>query len=65
MSVVAAAIVLGLVVVGFIRTRWLRPSGAVVCVVFGLVLGGTPAGPVVNSTRNDFGGWAYGQLRSV
>ena len=65
MSVVATALVLGLVIAGLVRTRWLRPSGAVVCIVFGMVLGGTPVGPTLNDGLNDFGGWAYGQLRSV
>ncbi len=65
MSVVATALVLGLVIVGLVRTRWLRPSGAVVCIVFGLVLGGTPAGPAVNQTLDELGGWAYTQLQQV
>jgi hypothetical protein len=65
MSVVATAIVLGLVVVALIRTRWVRFSGAVVCVVFGLVLGATPAGPAVNGVLTDVGAWLFAQLQSV
>ena len=45
MSVAATALVLGLVVVALIKTKWVKLSGAIVCVIFGLVLGATPAGP--------------------
>jgi hypothetical protein len=65
MSVAATALVLGLVVVALIKTKWVKPSGAVVCVIFGLVLGATPAGPAVNRTLTDVGDWAYAQLQSV
>ncbi|WP_375430165.1 hypothetical protein [uncultured Friedmanniella sp.] len=44
MSVVGAAVVLGVVIVMLLRLRVLRPSGALVCVLFGLVLAATPIG---------------------
>jgi hypothetical protein len=45
MSVTAVLVILGALVVLLIRTRWLRLSGAVVCIVFGVVLGMSPLGP--------------------
>jgi len=44
MSVVGAAVLLGVVIAMLLRLRALRPSGALVCVLFGLVLAATPIG---------------------
>jgi hypothetical protein len=65
MSVAATALVLGLVVVALIKTKWVKLSGAIVCVIFGLVLGATPAGTAVNLALTGVGDWAYTQLQSV
>ena len=44
MSVIGAAIVLGLIVAALVKMKIARPVAAVVCVLFGLVLGATPIG---------------------
>ena len=65
MSVVAVAVVLGLLVLLLLRTRALGAGGALTCVVFGLVLGVSPAGPVVHSALNSAGGWAWSTLNGL
>jgi hypothetical protein len=40
----AVAVLLGVFVLFMVKTRWARGSGAVVCVLFGLVLASSPAG---------------------
>ena len=64
-SVTAVLVVLGALVVLLIRTRWLRLSGALVCVVFGLVLGISPMGPASVQVVGSVGGWAYDSLRAL
>ncbi|SOD73282.1 hypothetical protein SAMN05892883_2573 [Jatrophihabitans sp. GAS493] len=61
MSVVAVALILGVFVVFLVRVRQVKAGGAVVCVVFGLVLGATPAGPNVNQFLDQAGSsaWAW------
>ena len=44
MSVIGAAIILGLVVAALVKMKVARPVVVVVCVLFGLVLGATPIG---------------------
>lgn len=44
MTVVGAAVILGLLVAVMIKMKIARPTAAVVCVLFGLVLGATPIG---------------------
>jgi hypothetical protein len=61
MSVTVTAVLLALAVVLLIRSSKVQFGGALVCVVFGLVLGATPAGPVVNSTLSAFGSWVWSQ----
>lgn len=65
MSVTATAVILGALVVLLIRSRALRVGGAVICVVFGLVLGATPAGPAVGQMLDAVGGWIYTTLRGI
>jgi hypothetical protein len=64
-SVTAVLVVLGALVVLLIRTRWLRFSGALVCIVFGLVLGMSPMGPASVQVVGSVGGWAYDSLRAL
>jgi hypothetical protein len=45
MSVAATGLVLGALVVLLMKTKWVRSSGALVCVVFGVVIAAGPAGP--------------------
>jgi hypothetical protein len=65
MSVAATGLVLGALVVLLMKTKWVRPSGALVCVVFGVVLAAGPAGPTVSQALHSVGDWTYAQLRTV
>ncbi len=65
MSVVAVAVVLGLLLLLLLRTNQLKVGSALVAVVFGLVLASTPAGPVVHQALAQIGGWTWGQVRSL
>lgn len=64
MSVAVTAVLLAALVVAMIRSHKVQLGGALVCVVFGLVLGATSAGPVVNSTLTDIGNWVWSQATS-
>ena len=44
MTVVGAAVILGLLVGVMVKMKIARPTAAIVCVLFGLVLGATPIG---------------------
>ena len=65
MSVIAVAVILGGLVLLLLQTRQVKVSSAVTCVVFGLVLGLTPAGPPVQSALNATGSWAWTQVSSL
>ncbi len=62
MSVVGTAVLLGVVVVMLLRLRVLRLSAALVCVLFGLVLGATPAGDLVNRVLTALGTGLWAQV---
>jgi hypothetical protein len=59
MSVVATALLLGVLVVFLVRVKQVKAVGALVCITFGLVLGATPAGPQVNRTLDQAGSSAW------
>jgi len=65
MSTTAVAVILGVLVAFMIKSRWVRASGAVVCVLFGLVLSTSPAGPAVGSVIGDVGDWTWTTLREM
>jgi hypothetical protein len=65
MSVVAVAVVLGGLLLLLLRTNQLKLGSALVAVIFGLVLGSTPAGPAVNEALSESGTWLWGQVRSL
>ena len=65
MSVAAAAVILALLVVLLLRTRQLRIGSCVVCVLLGLVLGATPAGPAVNEGLTAAGMWLWEQVTTL
>jgi hypothetical protein len=64
-SVVAVAVILGALVVLLLQTRQVKVGSAATCVVFGLVLGLTPAGPPVQSALDATGSWAWAQVSSL
>ena len=65
MSVVAVAVVLAALVVLLLRTNQVRIGSAVVCVLLGLVLGATPAGPAINEAVNGAGVWLWEQVTEL
>lgn len=65
MSVVAVAVVLGLLLLLLLRTNQLKLGAGLLAVVFGLVLASTPAGPVVHDALNASGVWLWGQVRAL
>jgi hypothetical protein len=65
MSATAVAVILGVLMAFMIKSRWVRASGAVVCVLFGLVLATSPAGPAVGSVMGDVGDWTWTTLREM
>jgi hypothetical protein len=64
-SVVGAAVILGLIVVLLLRMKVARVSVVIVCVLLGLTLGATPIGDGVNNALSGLGGWLAGQLRGL
>ena len=65
MSVVAVALVLGALVVLLLRTAKLGLGSALVCMLFGLVIAITPAGPRVHEALDSSGAWLWAQVRSL
>jgi hypothetical protein len=65
MSMTAVAVILGLLVAFMINARWVRASGAVACLLFGMVLSATPAGPAVSGVLGDVGDWTWTTLREM
>jgi len=65
MSVVGFAVVLGLLVVLLLRTARLGLGSALVCILFGLVVAVTPAGPTVQGALDSSGSWLWGQVSEL
>ena len=65
MTVVGSAVVLGALVVLLLRTAKLGLGSATVCVLFGLVVALTPAGPTVDEALNSSGVWLWAQVSSL
>ena len=65
MSVVGFAVVLGALVLLLLRTAKLGLGSAMVCVLFGLVVALTPAGPAVNQALDSSGAWLWGQVSTL
>ncbi len=61
----ATAVVLGLLVLVAVKAHWARPFGALVCVVFGLVLARTAAGPAVNQAMSQLGASMWRALQGM
>jgi hypothetical protein len=64
-SVVGFAVVLGLLVVLLLRTAKLGLGSAFVCILFGLVIASTPAGPTVHQALHSTGVWLWGQVSTL
>ena len=57
MSVIGVAIILGLLVAALVRMKIARPVVALVCILFGLVMGATPIGDGLYSAVASVGAW--------
>jgi hypothetical protein len=64
-SVIGAAIILGLVVAALVKMNTARPAVVVVCVLFGLVLGATPIGGALYSGVAAVGVWLSDVMASI
>lgn len=65
MSVVAAAVVLSGLVLLLVRTRQLKVGSGLVCIILGLVIGSTPAGPAVNQGLTSAGSWVWAKVSAL
>lgn len=65
MTLTAAAVVFGLLVLMAMKANWARPLGALVCVVFGLLLGASAAGPTVMSVMGQLGTSVWRALQGM
>ena len=65
MTVVGAAIILGLIVAALVKMKTARPVVVVVCVLFGLVLGATPIGDGLYAGVASVGAWLADALAGL
>ena len=65
MSVIGAAIILGLIVAALVKMNTARPVVVIVCVLFGLVLGATPIGDALYSGIAEVGLWLSEVMASI
>ncbi len=65
MTVVGVAVVLGALMLLLLRTAKLGLGSALVCVLFGLVVAITPAGPTVHEALDSSGAWLWGQVSTL
>jgi len=65
MSVVGAAIILGLIVAALLRMKAARPVVVIICVLFGLVLGATPIGDGLYAAVASVGAWLSDAVAGV
>ena len=65
MSIVAVALMLTTLVGLLIKTHSLGFGSALVCVLLGLVVASTPAGPTISNALNQAGTWTWKQVNSL
>lgn len=65
MSVIGAAIILGLLVAALVKMKTARPVVVIVCVLFGLVVGATPIGDGLYSGVASVGAWLSDALTEL
>ena len=65
MSAVAVAVLLAALILLLMRTRQLAAGSGVVCIIFGLVLGSTSAGPAINRELNSGGAWLWANVSAL
>jgi hypothetical protein len=64
-SMVAATVVLFALVVLLMRTRRVGVGSGLVCIILGLVLGRTPAGPAINAGLTATGSWVWAKVNGL
>jgi hypothetical protein len=65
MSLLALAVLLGLLIALFVKAKWVRPVPGLVCVAFGVLLSAGPAGPPILRALSDAGDWMSSSLLSL
>lgn len=65
MSLVAIAVVLGLLIVLFVKAKWVQPIPGLVCVLFGVLLAAGPVGPPLQGYVVDAGTWVDHSLKNL
>lgn len=65
MSVVGAAIIIGLLIAGLVKIKAARPVVVIICVLFGLVLGATPIGDGLYAAVASVGVWLSDAVEGV
>ncbi len=65
MSLLAVAVVLGVLIVLFVKAGWVKPAPGIVCVLFGVLVASGPAGPRIQSALLDAGVWVDQSLATL
>lgn len=65
MSLVAIAVVLGVLLALFMKAKWVQPVPGLLCVLFGVVLAAGPVGPPLQGFVADAGAWVDRSLEDL
>ena len=65
MSLVAIAVVLGLLIALFFKAKWVQPAPGRVCILFGIVVAAGPVGPPIQGLVADWGSWVDRSLEGL
>jgi hypothetical protein len=65
MSLIAIAVILGFLIVLFVKAKWVHPLPGVVCVLFGVLLAAGPVGPPLQDFVADAGAWVDQSLEGL
>jgi hypothetical protein len=65
MSLIAVAVILGLLIVLFVKAKWVHPLPGLACVLFGVLLAAGPVGPPLQEFVADAGAWVDRSLEGL
>lgn len=65
MTAISVCLVLALLMGLLMKTNGLNPGSALVCVIFGLVLSSTQAGPTIQGGLDSAGNWLWNNVRTL
>jgi hypothetical protein len=65
MSLLAIAVVLGVLIALFVKAGWVKTAPGIVCVLFGVLVASGPAGPPIESALIEAGGWVDRSLATL